>query len=69
MERNKELEDILELLAGQRLGLAIEYLESFFCKYPELGFADVFDGIKNDYRLMADYWAGGYRDPQLDGIM
>ncbi len=68
MERNKELDDILELLAGQRLGLAIEYLESFFCKYPELGFADVFDGIKNDYRLMADYWAGGYRDPQLDGI-
>ncbi len=68
MERNKELCDILMMLDGLKLGQAIERLESFFCKYPELGLADTLDRIKSDYTLMADYWAGGYRDPQLDRI-
>lgn len=68
MERNKELDDILTLLTERKLGLAIEHLETFFYKYPELGHADVLDGIKSDYMLMADYWAGGYRDPQLGEI-
>lgn len=68
MERNKELDEILSLTGSHRLAVALERLESFGCKYPELGIGDTVAEIKNDYRRMADYWANGYRDPQLQEI-
>lgn len=68
MEINKELDGVFELLDGGCLSVAMEYLTTFGCKYPELGIEGLLEDIRSDYRRMADYWAGGYRDPQLDGI-
>lgn len=68
MKINKELEDILALLDEGSLSVAMEHLMTFGCKYPELGVEGPLDEMRGDYRRMVEYWAGGYRDPQLDGI-
>lgn len=68
MESNKELDDILRLLDGRSLSMAIEQLGTFGCKYPELNLSEPLDGIRDDYERMAEYWERGYRDPQLEDI-
>ncbi len=68
MERNKELIGIFRNIGDGRLPLAMEMLESFGSRYPELSLDEAMAGIKDDYRRMADYWADGYRDPQFTEI-
>lgn len=68
MEINSELGDILSLLGRRGLSQAMEHLATFGCKYPELGLEGQLDELRADYRRMADYWANGFRDPQLDSI-
>lgn len=68
MERNKELDGIIELIDGRRLSVAIEMLGTFGCKFPELNLAVPLDEIRGDYERMAEYWGMGYKDPELDEI-
>lgn len=68
MEANKELDDILRRLDDGRLSVAMDLLGTFVSKYPELNLTGRLDEIRSDYDRMADYWASGYRDPQLADI-
>ncbi|MDO4934967.1 MAG: hypothetical protein Q4E71_10250, partial [Prevotella sp.] len=68
MEANKELDDIIKQFAEQRLSVMMNRFGAFVSKYPELNLGEPLDGIRSDYDRMADYWATGYRDPQLEWI-
>ncbi|MDE5947866.1 MAG: hypothetical protein K2G86_03650 [Prevotella sp.] len=68
MEANKELDDIMLLLDKGQLSVALEQLAAFVCKYPELNMDERLDGLRSDYERMVEYWATGYRDPQLESI-
>lgn len=68
MEANKELDDIIKQFAEQRLSVMMNRFGAFVSKYPELNLGEPLDGIRSDYDRMADYWATGYRDPQLERI-
>lgn len=68
MVANKELDDIMLLLDKGQLSVALEQLAAFVFKYPELNLGEQLDGLRSDYERMVDYWATGYRDPQLESI-
>lgn len=68
MEINKELGGIFALLDRRALSVAMENMATFGCKYPEMGLEAGLDEIRADYMRMTEYWANGFRDPQLDSI-
>lgn len=68
MERNKEIEGIVRMLAERKLRQAIDGLESFCYKHPELKLMQRLEQIKADSSLMADYWQRGYKDASLDTV-
>lgn len=68
MQSNNELDNISRLVADHRLGEAMELLDSFGCKYPELSLGAALYEIRADYERMVEYWRKGYKDPRLDDI-
>lgn len=68
METNKEITDIFGLLENRNLRMAIDRLESFGYKYPELRLTSSVERIRSDYDLMASYWQRGYKDTSLGNV-
>lgn len=68
MVHNEDLDGILEKLRLHQLCEAIDRMEAYAMKYPDAGIAGHLAEIRNDYQLMSDYWAKGYKDPQLEQV-
>lgn len=68
MIHNEDLDSILEMLRQYQLCEAIGRMEAYAMKYPDAGIAGHLAEIRNDYQLMSDYWAKGYKDPQLEQV-
>lgn len=66
MHIHDEIKEIIECLEQRRLGCAIEKLENFGFKFPDLNFSSEIEVLHEDYKLMAGYWSRGYKDPLLE---
>lgn len=64
MEYNEELGWIQLTLQKESLSKAMDELEGWGLKYPELNVAEPLAEIRNDYKLMIEYWSKGYKDEQ-----
>lgn len=68
MERNKEIAEIFDLLANKQLRHAIDRIEAFGYKYPELRINSEVEQVRANYDLMADFWCRGFKDASLDTV-
>lgn len=68
MKQNEELNNIITHISERRLGKALTSLENYLLTNPQQKDIDVLMGIKDDYRLMADYWQRGYEDPHREEV-
>ena len=68
MEYNKELTDILKLTVDGQLRKALDALESFAYKFPEVSISLALGNIREDYNLMTDYWQRGFQDSQRSTV-
>lgn len=68
MKQNDELNKILELVQCRQLGKSIDTLENYLLIHPRQADMDVLNGVRDDYRLMADYWQRGFDDPQREMV-
>lgn len=65
---NNELRGVETALRQRRLSQAIDGLDVFGVKCPELGIDSKLGGIRDGYRLMADYWRRGLKDGQINAV-
>ncbi len=65
---NNELRGVETALRQRKLSQAIDGLEVLGVKYPELGIDSMLSGIRDSYRLMADYWRRGLKDGQINAV-
>lgn len=68
MKQNDELNEILELVLNRQLGKSIDALENYFLTHPRQADMDALISLRDDYRLMADYWQRGFDDPQRETV-
>ena len=64
MKQNDTLNEILELVLSRQLGKSINALENYLLTHPQQKDMDELIDLRDDYRLMADYWQRGFEDPQ-----
>ena len=64
MQQNETLKHIIALIEQGSLGRAILQAENVLLTHPNQDDMEQLIGIKDDYRLMADYWQRGFDDPQ-----
>lgn len=57
-----------KLIVGRNLFKAMTLLENHLLMNPRQGDYDALRALKNDYRLMTDYWRAGYEDPQREQL-
>lgn len=65
---NNELRGVETALRQRKLSQAIDGLDVFGMKCPELGIDSKLCGIRDSYRLMADYWRRGLKDGQINAV-
>ncbi len=58
----------MENIASLSLGEALDGLTAFSAMHPEFAMEDALRAIRNEYRLMFDYWCDGFRDEQLEKV-
>lgn len=63
--RNETLALVREWLVRRNLGEAILAMENFMVAYPQQLNADRLASVKDDFRLMTDYWRRGFKDPKM----
>ena len=68
MKQNDELNEILELVLNRQLGKSIDALENYLLTHPRQVDMDALISLRDDYRLMADYWQRGFEDPQRETV-
>ena len=69
MWKNETLNDILETVLTRQLGKAADQLENFLLSSQRFqAEREQLAGIRNDYRLMADYWLKGFDDPDRQQV-
>lgn len=68
MEINEEFDGIQRLLSERKLRPAIDRIESFGYKYPELRIMPQVEQLRSNYDLMASYWQRGFKDTSLDSV-
>ena len=68
MWKNELFSEITQQILGKRLGKAINMLENYLLSHPRQQELDELNNIKNDYRLMAEYWKKGFSDPQREQV-
>ena len=74
MKKNETLEQIFQLVADARLGEAMDALENYLLGQVGQGSAvrqqdlEQMNALRDDYRLMAEYWQRGYDDPQREAV-
>ena len=64
MKQNDELNEMMELVLSRQLGKSIDALENYLLTHPQQADMDALISLRDDYRLMADYWQRGFDDPQ-----
>lgn len=65
---NAQLDDIQKTIWQGQLGTALSGLENYLLTYSHPKEWGQLERIKEDYRLMADYWQRGYNDPQRPAV-
>ncbi|MBO4811230.1 MAG: tetratricopeptide repeat protein [Prevotella sp.] len=74
MKKNETLDQIFQLVADARLGEAMDALENYLLGQVGQGSAvrqqdlEQMNALRDDYRLMAEYWQRGYDDPQREAV-
>ena len=68
MKKNETLNEILELVLSRQLGKSIDALENYLLTHPQQSDMDALVSLRDDYRLMADYWQRGFGDPQREQV-
>ena len=68
MKQNDTLNEILELVQCRQLGKSIDALENYLLTHPRQVDMDALISLRDDYRLMADYWQRGFDDPQRETV-
>ena len=63
--KNETLALVREWLVRRNLGEAILAMENFMVAYPQQLNADRLASVKDDFRLMTDYWRRGFKDPKM----
>lgn len=66
MVLDTEIKDIISQLEKGSLGLAIAKMENLGYAYPEMNVSEQLRPIKENFRLMGEYWSKGYQDPNID---
>ena len=64
MQQNETLQNIIALIEQGCLGRAVLQVENFLLTHPAQSDMEQLIAIKEDCRLMTDYWQRGYDDPQ-----
>ncbi len=64
MWKNKDFDDILEVIISRQLGLSISMVENYLFTRSHQQGRETLNAIKSDYSLLMDYWKKGYDDPQ-----
>lgn len=60
------LERVFNQLIKGNVGLAIAETDTYLSAWPHAQSREKLDTLKEEYRLMADYWQQGVKDPQLE---
>lgn len=68
MADHKNLQDVYENLLQRNLPAAMEAMQIFLSVRPNGADIEMLNGIRNDFQLMTDYWARGYKDPQAEAL-
>ena len=68
LKQNNTLNEIIELVLARQLGKSIEALENYLLTHPQQADMDALISLRDDYRLMADYWQRGFSDPQREQV-
>ena len=68
MDTHQSLKEICLHLEARNLSAAISELEAFLSVHPHQVNSDRLHALRTDYRLMADYWKRGFKDPQLPAL-
>lgn len=68
MEKNKQLEEVKKLLEERKLSQALDALQTYLYAYPQPANMDKLEAIRNDFRLMQEYWRKGFKDPQQEQL-
>ena len=58
----------MELVLARQLGKSIEARENYLLTHPQQADMDALISLRDDYRLMADYWQRGFSDPQREQV-
>ena len=66
--KNEQLETVMRHVGDGHLGQAISGLENYLLAYSHPREMEQLMRIKEDYRLMTDYWQQGYQDPQRETV-
>ena len=66
--KNDQLDNTLQLICEGKLGAAMVSIENYLYTYPHPKENERMQSINDDYKLMADYWKRGFKDPQLQQI-
>ena len=62
--QNETLSEAIGLILQHRLGQAVGVIENYLLTHPNQSDMERLNSLKDDYRLMADYWQRGFDDPQ-----
>lgn len=68
MDMNSTLETIISDICQRRLGSSINALENYLLSHPHQSDMEKLLAIKEDYRLMVDYWQRGFDDEHRDEV-
>jgi Tfp pilus assembly protein PilF len=68
MADHKNLQDVYENLLQRNLPAAMEAMQIFLSVRPNGADIEMLNGIRNDFQLMTDYWARGYKDHQAEAL-
>lgn len=63
--KNEQLDKALQMICNRKLAEALDTVENYLYTYSYPRELEKMQSIKEDYRLMTDYWKRGYKDPQL----
>ena len=55
-------------MLDRQLGKSIDALENYLLTHPQQTDMDALISLRDDYRLMADYWQRGFNDPQREQV-
>lgn len=68
MTTNEQLDTLRRLVVDGKLGTALTAMENYLLTFPQQKETEQYYAIRDDYRLMMDYWSRGYSDPEREMV-